>query len=88
MALSIEPAQEYRASSDTFWSVLELAGTVTIGVVPETSGNRSLGDADKSDEAFSGIVIGKEAGVFLCSLVGMIKIYQSDHCLKVQVLRP
>jgi len=33
VALSIEPAQEYRASSDTFWPVLELAGTVTIGVV-------------------------------------------------------
>ena len=65
MALSIEPAQEYRVSSDTSWSVLKLAGTVTIGVVSETtSGDRSLGDADKSDEAFSGIVIGKEAVSF------------------------
>ena len=29
--------------------------------------------------------MGKEAGVLLSSLVSMIKIYQSDSCLKVQV---
>ena len=46
VALSIEPAREYRASSDTSWSVVGLAGTVTIGAVPETSGDKSLGDAD------------------------------------------
>jgi len=49
--LSIEPAREYRASSDTSWSVVGLAGTVTIGAVPETSGDKSLGDADESIEA-------------------------------------
>ena len=51
VALSIEPAREYRASSDTSWSVVGLAGTVTIGAVPETSGDKSLGDADESIEA-------------------------------------
>ena len=30
----------------------------------------------------------KEAGVLLSPLVDMIKIHQSDSCLKVQVTRP
>ena len=34
------------------------------------------------------IMMGKEAGVLLCSLTGMVKIHQSDSCLKVQVPRP
>ena len=59
MPLSIEPAREYRASSDTSWSVVGLAGTVTIGAVPETSGDKSLGDADESIEAHSSIMMGR-----------------------------
>ena len=86
MALSIEPAWDYRDSSDTSWSVVELANTVTIGVVRENSGDRSLGDADESDEAYSGIMMWKEAGVLLNSIVGMIKLHQSYSCLGPQAL--
>ena len=66
------------------WSVVGLAGTVTIGAVPETSGDKPLGDADESDEAYSGIMMGKEAGV----LLSMIRIHRSDSCPKVQDPRP
>ena len=88
VAPSIEPGREYRALSDTYWSVVGLASMVTIRAVPETSGDRSLGDADESDEAYSSIMMGKEAGVLLSSLGGMVKTYKSDSCLKVQVPRP
>ena len=84
MPLSTEPAREYRASSDTSWSVVGLAGTVTIGAVPETSGDKSLGDADESIGSHSSIMMGKEAGV----LLSMIKIHQSNSCPNVQVPRP
>ena len=33
-------------------------------------------------------MIGMKAGVFLCSLTCMVKMHQSDSCLKVQVPRP
>ena len=33
-------------------------------------------------------MMGKEAGVLLCSLTGMVKIHQSESSLKVQVHRP
>ena len=58
---------------------------VTTGAGPESSGVKSLGDADESDEAYSGIIMEKEAGVLLCSQTCMLKIQQSDI---VQVLRP
>ena len=61
---------------------------VTTGAGPESSGDKSLGDADESDEAYSGIIIEKETGVLLCSLTGMLKIHQSDICVNVQVPRP
>ena len=47
-----------------------------------------LGDAEDSEDAYSCIMIGKEAGVLLCSLTSMVKIHQSDSCLKVQISRP
>ena len=37
VALSIEPGREYRALSDTYWSVVGLGSTVTIRAVPETA---------------------------------------------------
>jgi len=46
VVLFIEPAGEYKASSDTSWSVVGLAGMVTIGAVPETSEDKSLGDTE------------------------------------------
>ena len=61
---------------------------VTTGAGPESSGVKSLGDADESDEAYSGIIMEKEAGVLLCSQTCMLKIHQSDICVNVQVLRP
>ena len=60
---------------------------VTTGAGPESSGVKSLGDADESDEAYSGIIMEKEAGVLLCSQTCMLKIHQSDICVNVQVLR-
>jgi len=33
--------------------------------MPETNGERSLGDADESEKASSWILVGKEAGVLL-----------------------
>ena len=38
---------------------------VTIGSVPETSGYKSLGDAEDSEDAYPGIIMGKEAGFFV-----------------------
>ena len=45
--------------------------------VPESNGERSLGDADESEEASSGISMGKEAGVLLDPLLGIVKVYNS-----------
>ena len=43
--------------------------------VPESNGERSLGDADESE--VSGISMGKEAGVLLDPLLGIVKVYNS-----------
>ena len=88
VALFIDPAGEYRASSDMSWSVVGLVGMVTIGAAPETRREKSLGDADESDEAYSCMMMGKEAGVILCSLTSMLKIHLSNSSIKVQVPRP
>ena len=48
---------------------------VPIRSVPETSGDKSLGDAEDSEDAYPFIMLGKEAGNFLCSLTGMFKIH-------------
>ena len=47
-----------------------------------------LCDAEDSKDAYSCGMVVKEAVVLLSSLLGMIKIYQYDSCLKVQVPRP
>ena len=60
-----------------------LAGMVTIESVPETSGDKFLRDAHDSDDAYSSVMIGKEAGGLLCSLTGMFKIHLSDNGIKV-----
>ena len=41
------------------WSVVGLAGTVTTGLAPETNGDKSLGDAEDSEDAYSGIMMGE-----------------------------
>ena len=51
-----------------FWSVVGLASTVTIGSAPETKGDKSLGDAEDSEDVYSCIMMGEEAGGLLCSL--------------------
>ena len=56
---------------------------VTIGSVPETSGDKSLGDAEDSDDAYSCIMMEEEAGGLLCSLTGMLKIHLSDSSIEV-----
>ena len=61
---------------------------VTIGAVPETRREKSLGDADESNEAYSCMMMGKEAGVLLCSLTCILKIHLSISSIKVQVPRP
>ncbi len=55
---------------------------VTIGSVPETSGDKSLGDAEDSDDKYSCIMM-EEAGGLLCSLTGMLKIHLSDSSIEV-----
>ena len=65
--------------------MVELTGMVTIRSVPETSGDKSLGDAEDSDDAYSCIMIGEEAGGLLCSLTGMFKIHLLDSYIKVHV---
>ena len=66
---------ENGAASDISWFVVILAGMVTIGSVPETSGDKSLGDAEDSEDAYPFIMLGEEAGSPLCSLTGMFKIH-------------
>jgi len=39
-----------------------------------TNEDRSLGDADESEEASSGILMGKKAGFLFISLVGIEKV--------------
>ena len=60
---------------------------VTIGAVPETNRDKSLGDADESDDAYSCIMMGKKAGVLLCSLTGMMKIHLFNCSIMVHVPR-
>jgi len=48
---------------------------VPIGSVPETSGDKSLVDAEDSEDAYPFIMLGEEAGSPLCSLTGMFKIH-------------
>ena len=55
----------------------------TIGSVPETSGDKFLGDAEDSDDAYSCIMMEEEAGGLLCSLTGMLKIHLSDSSIEV-----
>ena len=38
-----------------------------------------LCDAEDSEDAYSCIMMGKEAGVLLCSLTDMVKIHQNDR---------
>ena len=56
---------------------------VTIGSVPETSGHKSLGDAEDSDDAYSCIMMREEADGHLCSLTGMLKIHLSDTIVQM-----
>ena len=88
VALFIDPAGEYRASSDMSWSVVGLVGMVTIGAAPETRREKSLGDADESDEAYSCRMMGKKAGNLLCSLTCILTIHLSISSIKVQIPRP
>ena len=71
-----------------FWSVVGLAGTVTIESASETNGNKFLCDAEHSEDAYSCKMTGEEAGGLLCSLAGMLKIHLSDSSLKVHVPEP
>jgi len=48
-----------------------------MSTVPVTNGERSLGDADESEEASSGILMWKEAGVLLGTQVGILKFPES-----------
>ena len=52
-----------------------LAGMVTIGSVPETIGDKSLGDAEDSEDAYPGIMMGEEARNLLFSLTDICKIH-------------
>ena len=68
-----------------FWSVVGLAGMVTIGPAPETIGDKSLGDAEDSEDAYLCLTM---AGDLMCSLAGMLKIHLSDSSIKVHVPEP
>ena len=58
-------------------------------VICKGSASDILGAAEDSEDVYSCIMMWKEAGVLLSSLViGMIKIHQSDSCLKLQVPSP
>ena len=62
-------------------------------VSPKPSGEQRafsdiLSDAEDSEDVYSCIMLRKEASVLLSSLVGMIKIYQSDSSPIVQVPMP
>ena len=59
-----------------------------MGHIPETNGDKSLGDAEDSEDAYSCIMMGEEAGGLLCSLTGMLKIHLSDSSTKVHVPEP
>ena len=61
---------------------------VTIGSVLATSGDKSLGNAEDSDDEYPGIMMGEEAGNLLCSLTGMFKIHLYESGIKVHVPRP
>ena len=61
---------------------------VTMGAVPETRGDKSLGDADESDDRYSMHNDGEGAGVLLCSLTRMLKFHLSKSSIKVLVPRP
>ena len=52
-----------------FWSVVGLASTVTIVLSPETKGDNSLSDTEDSEDVYSCIMMGEEAGGLLCFLV-------------------
>ena len=69
----IQRQGEDKAASDIFWSIVGLASMVTIRSVPETSGDKSLGDAEDSGNAYSCIMMGEDAGGLLCSLTDMKK---------------
>ena len=53
----------------------------TIGSVPETARDESLNDTDESDDTYSCIMMGEDAGGLLCSLTGMLKIHLFVNCL-------
>ena len=79
------------------WCVVGLArciGTVWFSIADldhqqdqDRAASDILGDAEDSEDAYLCIMM-EEAGVLLCSLTGMVKIHQSDRCLKVHVPRP
>ena len=41
-----------------FWFIVGLASTVTIGTAMETNREETLGDAEDSEDAYSGIMMG------------------------------
>ena len=52
---------------------------VTIRSVPETSGDKSLSDAEDSEDAYPGIMMREEAEHLPCSLTGMFIIHLYDR---------
>ena len=61
---------------------------VTIGSVLATSGDKSLGNAEDSDDEYPGIMMREEAGNLVCSLTGMFKIHLYESGIKVHFPRP
>ncbi len=68
-----------------FWSVVGLADGITIRPAPETNEDKFLSDAEDSEDAYSCIMKGEEAGGLHWSLAGMLKIHLSDSGIKLRV---
>ena len=83
--LLIPEAKLLTPEAEALRMIVGLAGTVTIGPGPETNREKSLGDSEDSEDAYSCIMMGEEAGYLLCSLAGMLKIHLFDSSIKVHV---